>query len=128
MGEPCNQQTTCILGGCFESQFTAESRKQLFESFWAMGNKTLQDQYLMGFIQKRAVKRRQTNDPNKPDKPQWTYTVGGDGIEVCRHTFMSIHGIKEGKLRIIMAMKNKSPENIAQPDMRGKSKFGLIIM
>ena len=41
---------------------------------------------------------------------------------------MSIHGIKEGKLRIIMGMKKESPENIAHPDMRGKSKFGLIIM
>ena len=82
----------------------------------------------MGCIQKRDVKRRRTTDPNKPDKTQWTYTVGVDGIEVCRHTFMSIHGIKEGKLRIIMGMKKGSTENIAQPDMRGKSKFGLIIM
>ena len=93
-----------------------------------MGNKTLQDQYLMGCIQKRDVKRRRTTDPTKPPKTQWHYTVGVDGIEVCRHTFMFIHGIKEGKLRIIMEMKKESSENIAKPNMRGKSKFGLIIM
>ena len=117
MGEPCK----C---GCFESQFTAASRKQLFESFWAMGNKTQQDQYLMGCIQNRAVKRRRTSDPNKPDKSQYTYTVtvGGEAIVVSRNTFMALHVIKEGKLRIIMGMRKDSTENIAKPDMRGKSK------
>ena len=82
----------------------------------------------MGCIKPRKVLRRRTTNPDKPDKPQWTYTVGGGTIEVCRHTFMSIHGIKEGKLRKVMEMKKESPENIALPDMRGKSKFGLIIM
>ena len=74
-------------------------------------------------IQNRPVKRRRTNDPNKPDKLQYTYkiTVGGEAIVVCRNTFMDLHGINPGKLRIIMDMKKASPENIAKPDMRGKS-------
>ena len=50
-----------------------------------MASIVLQNQYLMGCITPRPVRRRQTTDPNKPDKPQWTYTVGGGTIEVCRH-------------------------------------------
>ena len=75
-------------------------------------------------IQNRPVKRRRTNDPNKPAKLQYTYTVtvGGEAIVVCRNTFMALHGIKEGKLRHIMGMKKDSTENVAKPDMRGKSK------
>ena len=40
---------------------------------------------------------------------------------------MSIHGIGEGKLRKITAEKSKPSENLASPDMRGKSKFVIII-
>ena len=102
--------------------------QKLFDAYWALADNNVQNQYLMGCIKPRKVLRRRTTNPDKPDKAQWTYTVGGDNIEVCRHTFMSIHGIKEGKLRKVMEMKKQSPENVAHPDMRGKSKFGLIIM
>ena len=110
--------------GCYDSKFTAASRKQYFDSFWGTGDKTQQDQVLMCGITKRDVKRRRTRDPNQPDKLQYTYTVtvGGEAIVVCRNTYMALHGIKEGKLRIIMGMKKDSTENIAKPDMRGKSK------
>ena len=92
-----------------------------------MASIVLQNQYLMGCIKPRKVLRRRTTDPDKPDKPQWTYTVGGGTIEVCSHTFLSIHGLKPGKLREIMKQKKHSKEDIAHPDMRGKSKFGIII-
>ena len=128
MGTPCNQDTSCPLGGCFHSKFTDQSRQNYYEAFWKTGDEVLQDQYLMGCIKPRPVKRKRTTDPNKPPKAQWSYIVGADAIEVCRHTFMSIHGIKEERLRHVMGMKNQSAENIAHPDMRGKSKFGLIIM
>ena len=102
--------------------------KSIFEAFWALADNDKQNQYLLGCITPREVKRRRTADFNKPDKNQWTYAVGADNVVVCRHAFKSIHGIKEGKLRKIMEMKKDSPENVALPDMRGKSKFGLIIM
>ena len=77
----------------------------------------------MSAIDDRPVKRRRTQDPNKPSKLQYNYKVkvGGETIVVCRNTFMALHGITEGKLRLIMDMKKESSENIARPDMRGKS-------
>ena len=116
------------LEGCFTKKFTAQSVQKLFDAYWALADNNVQNQYLMGCIKPRKVNRRRTTNPDKPDKKQWTYSVGADNIVVCRHTFKSIHGIKEGKLRRIMEMKKESPENVALPDMRGKSKFGLIIM
>ena len=116
------------LEGCFTKKFTAQQVQKLFDAYWALGDNEVQNQYLMGCITPRKVKRRRTANPDKPDKKQWTYAVGADNIVVCRHAFKSIHGIKEGKLQIIMEMKKNSQENVALPDMRGKSKFGLIIM
>ena len=77
----------------------------------------------MNAIEKKPVKRQRSQDPNKPDKLQYTYKVhvGGEAIFVCRNTFIDLHGITEGKLRIIMDMKKESSEGIARPDMRGKS-------
>ena len=70
-------------------------------------------------IRKRAL--------NSPDKPQWRYHVLGGKVEVCRHTFMSVHGISDSKLRKSMELKRKLPENIACPDMQDKSKFCINI-
>ena len=76
----------------------------------------------MGCISPRGVKRRRSTDPTKPPKPQWTYTVAG--TVVCKHTFLSLHGITDAKLREIMKQRKTSQENIniAHPDMRGKSE------
>ena len=105
------------------NSFTAESRKQYFRSFWSTGKKIQQDQVLMDSIEKKPVKRRRSQDPNKPDKLQYTYKVhvGGEAILVCRNTFIDLHGITEAKLRLIMLNKKQSTENVAKPDMRGKS-------
>ena len=76
----------------------------------------------MGCITPREVRRRRSTDPTKPPKPQYTYTVAA--TVVCRHTFLSLHGLNESKLREIMKQRNASQENItiAHPDMRGKSE------
>ena len=109
------------------NRFTEESRQEIFQAYWDCGNYAQQCTYLSTSIHTRKVERRRTKDENKPDRYQWRYYVGNDNIEVCRHTFMSIHGIGEGKLRKILAEKRKPSETLASPDMRGKSKFVIII-
>ena len=47
--------------------------------------------------------------------------------DVCRQTFMSLHGISVSKLTEASKVKRQSPQGIAHPDMRGKSKFGINI-
>ena len=77
----------------------------------------------MDAIENKPVKRRRSQDPNKPDKLQYTYKVhvGGEAIFVCRNTFLDLHGITEAKLRLIILNKKQSPSHLAKPDMRGKS-------
>ena len=76
----------------------------------------------MGCITSREVRRRRSIDPTKPPKAQYTYTVAA--TVVCRHNFLSLHGINESRLREIMKQRNASPDKvtIAHPDMRGKSE------
>ena len=64
----------------------------------------------MDAIENKSVKRRRTQDPNKPDKLQYTYKVyvGGEAIFVCRNTFIDLHGITEGKLKLIIQNKKQS--------------------
>ena len=40
---------------------------------------------------------------------------------------MSLRGISEAKLRKMLERKSEDTENFASPDMRGKSKFVIII-
>ena len=40
---------------------------------------------------------------------------------------MSLRGISEAKLRKMLERKSEDTENFACPDMRGKSKFVIII-
>ena len=90
MGPPCGEKC-----GCFLNNFTEESRQKLHDAYWKMGEKVQQDQYLMGCLHPRPVKRRRTTDPNKPTKTQWYYKVGAEEIEVCRHTFMALFGSEQ---------------------------------
>ena len=76
-------------------------------------------------MSKRKIKRKRSKDPNAPPKIQWTYEVMDR--EVCRQTFRSLHGISVSKLTEASKVKRQSPQGIAHPDMRGKSKFGINI-
>ena len=129
---PCNRDTICSVSGptegCFNKKLTPQQVKSIFEAFWGLADNDKQNQYLLGCITPREVKRRRTANFEKPDKQQWTYSVGADNIVVCRHAFKSIHGINDGKLRVIMGMKKNSQENVVIPDMRGKSKFLYILL
>ena len=108
-------------------RFNEEKRNAIFRSFWDCGDQLQQNQLLLGSIRPRKVARRRTKDENKPDRKQWHYFAGKEGIEVCGHTFMSIHGISESRVKQIKKMKDEPTENVALPDRRGKSKFVIII-
>ena len=78
----------------------------------------------MRMMPPHPVERKQ--NPNTPEKTQRYYKVL-EKKYVCRNAFKSLHGISESKLGHITKLKKESPENIARPDMRGKSKFGINI-
>lgn len=120
MGRPCNPKC-----GCFRNKFTQEERQSIFSGYYSLENEQLKNQYLIGQMSKRKIKRKRSKDPNAPPKIQWTYEVMDR--EVCRQTFRSLHGISVSKLTEASKVKRQSPQGIAHPDMRGKSKFGINI-
>ena len=127
MGTPCGIQVKCIFGGCFLNFFTEAKRKEIFQAYWDCGSYVQQCDHLLASIQPREVVRRRTKNENKADRKQWHYYAGKDRTEVCRHAFMSLRGISEAKLRKMLERKSEDTENFACPDMRGKSKFVIII-
>ena len=129
MGPPCgiHPKPKCIFGGCFLNFFTEEKRQEIFRAYWDCASYVQQCDHLLASIQPREVVRRRTKNENKADRKQWHYYAGKDSTEVCRHAFKSLHGISESKLKEILKQKSAPTENIAHPDMRGKSKFVIII-
>ena len=120
MGTPCKPKC-----GCFLNKFTHKERQSIFSGYYSLQNEQLKNQYLIGQMSKRQIKRKRSKNPNAPPKIQWTYEVMDR--EVCRQTFRSLHGISVSKLTEASKVKRKSPLNIAHPEMRGKSKFGINI-
>ena len=129
MGPPCRSdgRSGCPLGGCFMNKFTEEERKDIFSTYWACDTFEQKTQYLLDCISLKPVKRTRTKDASKDPKSQYYYHVGAEKKEVCRLAFMSLHGIKEAKLKSLCSMK-KSKLNIVPADGRGKSKFGIIFI
>ena len=120
MGRPCNPKC-----GCFRNKFTHEERQSIFSGYYSLQNEQLKNQYLIGQMSKRPIKRKRSKNPNAEPKIQWSYKLMDR--DVCRHTFMSLHGISVSKLTEASKIKRQSPQGIAHPDMRGKSKFGINI-
>ena len=129
MGDPCRSEgrSGCTLGGCFLNNFTEEERNDIYSTYWNIKTYEQKAQYLLGCLSKRKVKRTRTKDASKDPKPQYYYHVGADKIEVCRLAFMSLHGIREAKLKTLTKMK-QDKVNIVPADGRGKSKFGIIFI
>ena len=51
-GPPCTCQRKCF------EKFSADELKRIFDCFWGLGEKNLQDAYLHGLIRVRKVERR----------------------------------------------------------------------
>ena len=129
MGPPCKSEgrSGCTLGGCFLNNFTEEERKNIFSGYRGCETYEQKTQYLLGCLSFRKVKRTCTKDANKAPKRQYHYHVCAGQKEVCRLAFMSLHGIREAKLKTLTKMK-KDKVNIVPADGRGKSKFGIIFI
>ena len=102
-----------------------EERQSIYNGYYSLETEQLKNQYLIGKLSKRAVKRSRTKNPDAEHKIQWSYKLMDR--DVCRHTFMCLHGISVSKLTEASKIKRKSPLNIAHPERRGKSKFGINI-
>ena len=66
MGTPCKPKC-----GCFLNKFTHEERQSIFSGYYSLETEQLKNQYLIGKLSKRPVKRSRTKNPNAEPKIQW---------------------------------------------------------
>ncbi|KAK3890105.1 hypothetical protein Pcinc_005912 [Petrolisthes cinctipes] len=116
VGPPCSCQVRCfdILG--------MNNIKLLFHAFWDIGDYNLQNAYIQNQVSVCPTKRRTTSDPDKMrnNMKQFFVTVRGIKVPVCKHAFLSVHGLS--RCRVDTACIKKRTENgIPLIDNRGKA-------
>ena len=62
LGEDCNCKLKCF------SNISNEERKVIFENFYSLPSKDVQDAYLYGLIKQKIVKRRRPRSGDRPQK------------------------------------------------------------
>ena len=106
--------------GCFE-KLTVERAVILLNEFWDMGDYNKQNQYLNGCISEVPFKRKYTKEEVSLRPLKTVYTVSHYGInfQVCRTAFLSIHGIKTKRLKILLTKRKASASGTPKGDQRG---------
>jgi hypothetical protein len=132
------------------SNLSEERKIELWDYFYSLDSKNTQDAFLQSLIEKReAIRRRKPkkgmerpieedaiemdNDEvdsgpvsKKPKDNFFTYNIKVNGTiqEVCKNTFMKLHGITASRVRRLcnLLVAGKCPK-----DLRGKSRSGNAV-
>ena len=82
---------------------TRDEQNELFQSFWDIGDKILQDAVLLGYIKRKEKKTSYVNPQTKSRENYWHYSVKSRGVEkeVCRKFLLSVLQISEMRLRTV---------------------------
>ena len=105
--------------GCFE-KVTLEGVKEIFESFWKMGNYDLQNAYIQKLVSVLPIARKRTQAEVSRRSMSRSYhvNINNESIKVCQKAFCSIHGISSK--RVQMAIKKMTHTSVPLSDLRGK--------
>ena len=98
-GKAIRQGCTCKKQ-CFD-RLGEQNIQQIFEEFYKLPSKNVQDAYLFGCVKTKPPARRRPRDGSKGNRTNtFSYTVNSQGHEeqVCLNAFMNIHAI--GKKRM----------------------------
>lgn len=138
------QEIICKCAKKCHLKVTGDIVKFIWDNFYSMGSKNIQDTYLQTLIESKQVKRRRVPpaqpgaDENLSDtlaqdininselfKKNHSYTynlrVQGSFLPVCKNIFFKVHGISADRVRRLcfLLLQNKTPE-----DRRGKIHSG----
>ena len=116
---------TCPLK-CAEKLSDVQLDK-IFDGFWALKSWSLQNAYLCGLVQQRAVSRRYTpkGRDSRRSITRYYYLSSADGcVRVCKSMFLSTLDISNGRLQ--RALKNQLLAGHGSPiiDQRGRHTPG----
>ena len=98
-----------------------EKIKEIFSVFWDIGNYDKQNAHLISLICTEEPKRKRGKNIRKA-RVNYTYTIKykTETHVICKHAFLSIHGIKKKKLSVLLAKKANSVTGTPESDQRGK--------
>lgn len=127
-------QCRCVKK-CY-SDISEESRLALWNYFYSLESKNMQDTYLQSLIELRGLKRKRKYDKGpdngerentkKPKQTFFSYNLKIDGKirTVCKNTFMKLYGVTPGRVRRIsnLLVSGKIPQ-----DLRGLGRSGNYI-
>lgn len=108
---------------CF-TKISPELKQSILTQFNGLANKNIQDSHLAGLISMNHISRRRPrrNEHNKTHGASFTYKIRHPEYQsqVCKTAFLSLHGIKDGRVRRIrdsLMITGASPR-----DKRGSHK------
>ena len=120
IGTKCTCKNKCLAGEYISQNVIEAVNKIYFE----LGDQPIvKDQYLMGLIKTRPVKRVRTKVPGKAPKTQYTYCINYLGTEycVCKSALASIHSCSETRINRLIKDKFSSPTGTPRQRQSGKS-------
>lgn len=114
IGPPC-----ACKNKCFQT-VTQAGVQCIFESFWALGDFNVQNNYLQKQVVHMEVKRKKTKAEQSRRSQSLVYCVvyKDKNYKVCKQGFLSMHGLTER--RVSNAIRNVTLTAIPKPDMRGR--------
>ena len=93
-----------------KESFSEETRLQIFNKFWASGDKALQSQQISTLVtknqKKRSGKRNKPTVKNRGYSKAYTLLINGDSVSVCAKMFHNTLGIDEKRVRTVMKNMN----------------------
>ncbi|KAF2896723.1 hypothetical protein ILUMI_09452 [Ignelater luminosus] len=116
MKRPCTE--TCKLK-C-SSKITTESRKLIFENYWALGDIQRQRDYLSSCMAPIKPKYQyHRNETKRRDNNAFHFTINGTPIRVCKLFFKSTLDITDRPIRTVIDKKSQVG-GMVLTDLRGK--------
>ena len=117
IGLPCD----CPLQ-CFE-KVGNDNINTLFKRYNDLGDYNAQSHYLHKCVKSKPVKRVRVKDKESRRKNtrEYTVSVNNETFTVCKKAFSRMHGISEGRVRLVLERAAASePSDILPDDQRGR--------
>lgn len=96
--------------------------ENIFHAFWDLGDHHKQNTYLIGCIKMFPKKRCYVEENKDKRNFSFKYAIKVNGIEteVCRNSFLAVHGLQNNRGRLENLKKQlKIGHEQARPDQRG---------
>lgn len=119
MGPPCDCKNKC-------REKLSNTHEIIFNKFWDLGSFDLQNFYLFGCIhvrnKNRSYKKKQKRQESSRNiTADYTVTVQGQSVKICKVEFMRVHGLQNSRGRVNRIVKMKSQGSVVpETDKRGK--------